>query len=214
MLLSRLPLICAVLLVAMLAGSIYWQTASILRPDKLINTSLAQTKETSTHIKNSAKETHNIAKFKLFGDANLKTSTVVTIEKKLPKTKLKLTLTGVLVSPSVDGAGALIMGPDKQTQHYKINDELPGGATLKQVFPDRVIVNRSGRLENLYFAETKSLGIERFTPYEEPETQQQTTQTLQNPAQARNNGNLSSSRSQNIKKRLSKLKKRLLKNKQ
>jgi|GEM_PF-1495393 len=209
MLLSRLPLICAVLLAVILTGSIYWQTAPILKPETL-NTTLTQTKNTSTLTKNNAKAIHNIARFKLFGDANLKTAKATIVEKNLPKTKLKLILTGVLVSPSNEGAGALILGPDKQTQHYKINDELPGGATLKQVFPDRVIVNRSGRLENLYFVETKSLGIERFTPDEEPEA----IRPQQSSAQARNDGNLSNARSQSIKSRLSKLKKRLLKNKQ
>jgi len=209
MLLSRLPSICALLLAVILIGSFYLQTASILKPETL-DAALTQTKNTSTPIKNNSKAMHDIAKFKLFGNASLKSTKVVTVEKNLPKTKLKLTLTGVIVSASNEGAGALIFGPDKQTQHYKINDELPGGATLKQVFPDRVIVNRSGRLENLYFVDNKLLGIERFSPYEEPEA----IPPQQSSAQARNDGSLSNARSQSIKNRLSKLKKRLLKNKQ
>lgn len=213
MLVTRLPLLCASLLVALLAGSFYWQTWSILKPETP-NTTLTQTKDTSAHIKNNAKVIHNIAKFKLFGETSLKTSETARLEKNLPKTKLKLTLTGVLVSPSETGAGALILGPDKQTRPYKINDELPGGATLKQVFSDRVILNRSGRLENLYFVESKSLGIQRFSPDEALEAQQQASDATQNTEPTSNADNLSNARSQSIKKRLSKLKKRLLKNKQ
>jgi len=210
MLLSRLPLISALALLAVLAGSIYWQTSSLIGSETY-PLNLPQAKETSTSIKTISKTTHNIAKFKLFGDSSLKTTEFVAVQENLPKTKLKLTLTGVLVSPTSERAGALILGPDKQTQHYKLNDKLPGGATLKQVFADRVIVNRSGRLENLYFIESTSLGIERFAPEEEVDTEQQTRQSSQGSV---NDKTLSSARSQSIKKRLSKLKKRLLKNKQ
>ena len=213
MLLSRLPLICAFVLLVVFAGSIYWQTAPILKTETSLP-NLAKIQDTSSPRNTDSRTNHNIATFKLFGDTSLKKSQVVIKQKDLPKTKLKLILTGVLVSPSGEGAGALILGPDKQTQHYKINDELPGGATLNQVFADRVIVNRSGRLENLYFLESTSLGIERHLPYEEPEAQQHATQTTQNPKPASNNSNLTSARSQSIKNRLSKLKKRLLKNKQ
>jgi len=195
------------------AGSIYWQTAPILETETRLP-NLTQIKDASIPRNANSRTDHNIAKFKLFGDTSLKKNLVVTEQKNLPKTKLKLILTGVLVSPSGEGAGALILGPDKQTQHYKINDELPGGATLNQVFSDRVIVNRSGRLENLYFLESTSLGIERQLPYEEPEAQQPVTQTTQSPKRASNNNNLTNARSQSIKNRLSKLKKRLLKNKQ
>jgi len=200
-------------LFAILAGSIYWQTASLLKPETL-HSSLIQAKDASTPTQTNIKKTHDISKFKLFGDSSLKTTEAIIVKENLPKTKLKLTLTGVLVSPTNTGAGALILGPDKQTQHYKINDELPGGATLKQVFADRVILNRSGRLENLYFVESTSLGIERFVEQDEVDTQQQARQKSRNATQNTKGNNMTSARSQSIKNRLSKLKKRLIKNKQ
>ncbi|MFT5716102.1 MAG: general secretion pathway protein C [Oleiphilaceae bacterium] len=209
MLLSRLPLFSASVLLAAIVSSIYWQMSSILLPE-LPYSNINQTADNSSPIKTNTKKTHDIAKFKLFGDTNVIATKTVIAQEKLPKTKLKLTLTGVLVSPTDDEAGALILGPDKQTLHYRINDELPGGATLKQVFSDRVILNRSGRLENLYFVEQKSLGIERFVPYEEPEVKQ----PRQSTTKINSNRGQNSARSQSIKNRLSKLKKRIIKNKQ
>ncbi|MFT7186585.1 MAG: general secretion pathway protein C [Pseudohongiellaceae bacterium] len=213
MLLSRLPLMCALVLLAVLAGSIYWQTSSFLKPD-MSDASLKMSKHISSPINNNLKQTHNIARFKLFGDAKLTSAKIVTANENLPKTNLKLTLTGVLVSPTQKGAGALILGPDRQTQHYRVNDELPGGATLQQVFSDRVIVNRAGRLENLYFVEKKSLGIEHFTVNNNPQTPQQSMQVRGGDISTSHNTERSSARSQSIRNRLSKLKKRIIQNKQ
>jgi general secretion pathway protein C len=189
----------------------YWQTAPFftLESSKTIKNPIYNA--TST-IKPPETKAHNIAKFKLFGETNLNPTTPVVTQKNLPKTKLKLTLTGVLVSPLDKEAGALILGPDQQTQHYKIGDKLPGDATLKQVYSDRVIISRLNNLENLYFVEKKTSGIERISSNDETETQYSTNS--ENNINKRNNATkLSSARSKSIKDRLSKLKKRLIKKK-
>lgn len=209
MLLSRLPLISAVLLFALLVVSIYLQTFKLFEPEAM-PTNKPNTQTFISQTRPSKKKTHNIAKFNLFGNSALKPQKAVEVQKDLPKTKLKLTLTGVLVSPTNTGGGALIFGPDKETQHYKVNDELPGGATLQQVFADRVIVNRSGRLENLYFTENHNSGIVRYSPKQEPE-KQAASSTSQNKRYSKQARELSSARSQSIKNRLSKLKKRIIK---
>jgi len=211
MILSRLPILCALLLCIAVAGGIYWQVIPLFQTNNSTQT-IANT-GVNLPAKAAIKKDYNIASFKLFGDADLKQAPITTEQKKLPKTRLKLTLTGVLVNPSSQSAGALIVGPDKQTQHYKINDKLPGGATLKQVFPDRVVVNRNGRLENLYFTEIASTGIERVSTYEEPEDTVKPVQPHPQATQNNRANGLSSARNQSIKDRLSKLKKRLLKNK-
>jgi general secretion pathway protein C len=208
MLLSRLPLISALILFTAILGSIYWQTSSILAPEPTFS-NIKQTATDSLPIKINKAKAHDIAKFKLFGDTNVKVAQIIVAKENLPKTKLKLTLTGVLVSPIDEEAGALILGPDRQTLHYRINDELPGGAKLRQVFSDRVILDRSGSLENLYFAEQKSVGIERFVPDEEPELEQ----ARKSSANISSNREQNSARSQSIRNRLSKLKKRIIQNK-
>ena len=207
MLLSRLPLISALALCVLFACSIYWQTASFLQPSPRssnLNEMIKKPPARSTQ----TKITHDIAKFNLFGDTSQKPIKAIAIEKNLPKTKLRLTLTGVLVNQT--DASALILGPNNQTEYYRINDELPGGATLKQVYPDRVIVNRSGRLENLYFVESKPLDIQRFAP---DDTNSLTPQE-QGTAPPPQSKEITNARSQSIKSRLSKLKKRLLKKQQ
>ena len=212
MILTRLPTICTLLLCIVIAGGAYWQIFPLFQPQGTANTlpSIQQIASTQAPVK----KTHNIANFKLFGDTNLKQTPIAEVQKALPKTKLKLTLTGVVVSHKTQGAGALILGPDRETKYYKINDALPGGASLKQVFADRVVVNRSGRLENLYFVETKTSGIERLVTYEEPEeTTQAPTRPTPNITQNNGGNGLSQARSKSIKDRLRKLKTRLMKNK-
>ncbi len=124
---------------------------------------------------------------------------------------MRLKLTGVLAGKDNLQAGALIEGPDRQTRSYRIDEEVPGGATLKQVFPDRVVLERSGRLENLVFEETRSIGIETQTSVEE-ETVSYTPQPSHS-AQA-NLENFNKQQTQQIKDRLSKLRNRLQNNSQ
>lgn len=67
----------------------------------------------------------------------------------LPETQLNLTLSGVVAAGSVTGGGAIIAAPGGVEAFYTINAQLPGGATLKEVYPDRVVLERNGRLETL-----------------------------------------------------------------
>ena len=209
MILTRLPIICALLLCIAITGGAYWQIFPLFQSLSISKVQPNIQKITSTQT--PANKTHNIANFKLFGDASLEQVPIIEAQKNLPKTKLKLTLTGVVVSPKTQGAGAWILGPDNETKYYKINDELPGGANLKQVFADRVVVNRSGRLENLYFVETKTSGIERLVTYED--TEEKTPTPTPNIKPSNIGKGLSQARSQSIKDRLRKLKTRLMKNK-
>lgn len=75
----------------------------------------------------------------------------------LPETNLRLVLRGVSASAFESDArsdgGALIEGPDRKTNYYLIGSELPGSASLKAVYPDRIVIARQGSLEKLYFPE-------------------------------------------------------------
>lgn len=69
----------------------------------------------------------------------------------LPETNLKLVLRGVM-SASGDFPGSALVEDNKgQTEAYLVGDELPGNATLRTVRHDRVVIERSGALENLFF---------------------------------------------------------------
>lgn len=92
--------------------------------------------------------------YALFGEFNAAPIQVEQVEN-LPETKLRLTLTGVSASKDKSQARALIEGPDRSTESYRIDDTLPGNATLHSVFADRIVLSRGGKLETLYFPESK-----------------------------------------------------------
>ncbi len=215
MLAARLPTITAMCLCALIAGSIYWQLSpyihnllieqGLMEPIK--NTQPNSKVSQENKRKEEAKErNYNIPSFKLFGDAQapVKKETVET--EKLPETSLKLTLTGVLAGKDNLQASALIEGPDRQTRSYRVDEEVPGGATLKQVYPDRVVLERSGRLENLIFVETRPIGIQTQIPNIEapvvytPEPSHSAQSNLQD---------FNRQQTQQIKDRLSRLRSRL-----
>jgi len=65
-----------------------------------------------------------------------------------PETRLKLELRGV-ISTDAEGGSAIIADDRRNEQYYSVGDELPGNASLHEVHPDRVILERSGRYETL-----------------------------------------------------------------
>ncbi|MRI34632.1 hypothetical protein EOPP23_16740 [Endozoicomonas sp. OPT23] len=72
----------------------------------------------------------------------------------IPKTRLNLTLRGALgeLGSRTDEASAIIQS-SSQDKLYGIGDTLPGGATLKEIHSDHVVLNRGGQLETLSFPE-------------------------------------------------------------
>ena len=85
-----------------------------------------------------------IASWHLFGKAD-KTSKVVPTN--APETTLRLTLKGVFAS--ADAPSAIIAAANGQEREYSPGDSLPGGAKLREIFADRVILERQGRFETL-----------------------------------------------------------------
>jgi general secretion pathway protein C len=217
MLVSRLPLITAICLCALISGVIYWQLFPYINAylngiDLYSNTT--QTTQTTDSLNQQRSEDkqrdYNISSFKLFGDALAPTKVAIVETEKLPETTLKLRLTGVLAGKNNLQAGALIEGPDRQTRSYRIEEEVPGGAILKQVFPDRVVLERSGRLENLIFEETRSIGIETQVQAEREETADYTAEPSHSGQSSLESFN--QQQTQQIKDRLSKLRSRLQSN--
>lgn len=216
MLATRLPLITAICLCALICGAIYWQLSPYLSSylngiDSTLNSS--QMKQNISSLNKQRNEdtlrNYNISSFKLFGDALAPVKAAVVQTEKLPETSLKLKLTGVLAGKNNLQAGALIEGPDRQTRSYRIDEALPGGATLKQVFPDRVVLERSGQLENLIFEETRPIGIETQVQ----DTEESATYIPESIHSGQPNlENFNKQQTQQIKDRLSRLRSRLQSN--
>jgi len=76
----------------------------------------------------------------------------------IPETNLKLILKGAFSHSSPEQASALIAtDKSKRAELYFIDAELPGNATLKEVHPNYVVLNRAGRLEKLLFFRSQGL---------------------------------------------------------
>ncbi len=81
-----------------------------------------------------------------------------------PDTRLNLKLRGVYAIGN-DGKGvALIASGSKPEKLIRIGEKLPGNIELEAVYPDRVIISRSGKSETLRLPASQSTGITRSAP--------------------------------------------------
>ncbi len=67
----------------------------------------------------------------------------------IPETQLKLVLRGVMASQDAHTATAIVADPSGHEDYYTVGKELPGGATLKEVHAQYIVLSRGGRLETL-----------------------------------------------------------------
>ncbi|HLT12831.1 MAG TPA: type II secretion system protein N [Marinobacter sp.] len=95
----------------------------------------------------------NLASLSMFGSAAAAGEAADTNTENLPETNLRLSLRGVLAAEGEFPGSALIEDDKGKTEAYLVGNELPGNAKLRTVFPNRVIIERTGKLENLYFPE-------------------------------------------------------------
>lgn len=75
-----------------------------------------------------------------------------------PETRLRLELLGVFQTGDSASAGAIIAEKNGEGQLYRPGEVLPGNATLEEVYGDRVILRRQGRLETLKLKEPELAG--------------------------------------------------------
>lgn len=67
----------------------------------------------------------------------------------VPLTELALVLRGTVAARTDGEALAIIADGDGRERTFRVGDELPGGATLERVLPDRVLIGLRGRTESL-----------------------------------------------------------------
>lgn len=80
-----------------------------------------------------------------------------------PETRLRLELLGVFQTADPDKATAIIAEKGKDGELYHVGDSIPGNAKLEEVYPDRVILRRAGRLETLRWSETALGGVNQVS---------------------------------------------------
>lgn len=200
-----LPLLVGLILLLTLSALFYWQLQAIWAPTTLEGTRHTQRVDSP---EKAPEKRYDIAKFSLFGKAGLNPAAKPVEEKELPKTNLKLTLTGVSAGSGDRAASALVEGPDRKTELYKVGDSLPGNAKLHTIYADRIVIDRSGRLENLYFPKVSSGGA-RYLAAITPQTDEDTAEIQPMPAPSTSNPGLSEGRKQSIKDRLNAIRSRI-----
>ncbi|NLO78729.1 MAG: type II secretion system protein GspC [Xanthomonadaceae bacterium] len=78
-----------------------------------------------------------------------------------PETQLNLTLRGIVYSPQPELARAIIATSGRADEIYRPGAQLPGGARIEQIYPDRVILLRNGRYEALRLPEESQAAPQR-----------------------------------------------------
>ena len=97
-----------------------------------------------------------IANARLFGEVAVDAAPVMATE--APDTRLNLRLRGTIAASDQNLAHAIIAESNGRDRVFFIDDTLPGGASLHEVYPDRVILRRGGVLETLRLPK-KSLAL-------------------------------------------------------
>ncbi|HEX5679063.1 MAG TPA: type II secretion system protein GspC [Alcanivorax sp.] len=95
-----------------------------------------------------------------------------------PDTRLSLELLGLFQTRDRGRSSAIIAEKGKDAELFHIGDAIPGNAELEEIYADRVILRRQGRLETLRLNEIKGLagGVAQVTE-PAPETQAPSPQT-------------------------------------
>ena len=103
----------------------------------------------TTTVRNPVIKTRDIAKWHLFGVKEVITEPVVPRVTEIPETKLKLILRGIFASDDPTKGGAIIADPRKDENFYTVGAQVPGNATIKEIYPDRVVLMRNNQFETL-----------------------------------------------------------------
>lgn len=152
---KRLPMLIAALLILAMLGSLGWQGYRFIQERQ--HQGEPRRVATTQHRQTAAQPRVDLTTLTLFGTTNATTQQTLETAQ-LPKTNLRLVLRGVMASTDKGPASALVEGPDQKTQTYNLGDTLPGNAKLHAVYAHRVVIEREGRLENLYFPKTDETG--------------------------------------------------------
>lgn len=170
---SQVTKLVNILLVVWLA----WQLAALswtLFPDESGDATVeipAVRPSTPVKRQETGLDEQQIASWHVFGEAS-QAKPVVKKETPVnaPETRLKLKLSGVFASDEPEHARAIVGDPKGKQESYAVGDPLPGGATLSEIYPDRIILERSGRFETLRLpkektkSESRTVSHRRSTP--------------------------------------------------
>ncbi len=112
--------------------------------------------------KSATKSYRSIADAHLFG--NFRQTKTQTTQTEVPETRLNLVLKGVLASTPMDYSNAIIaLGKNGKEDTYAIGSKV-SSATVKEIYADRVILERGGKLETLRMPKDKNSNFIKSSP--------------------------------------------------
>jgi general secretion pathway protein C len=159
-----------VLLIAHQIAELTWlavPSSTLNRPPPVVSPPM------QTGAQQPSRDLSAIADAHLFGVPNVETPapapTPAVVD--APDTTLSVTLTGLVASEDPDAGQAIISSGRSQEKRYTVGQPIEGGggATVHAVYADRVILNRSGRLETLRLPkETSASAATRTGPMQAP----------------------------------------------
>ena len=160
--LSKLPLAANILMVVVIASTLATLTWRLLPMPDLAEVPASMIKsvpkENSPASSGRPTAARNLGSLHLFGEARDEQPEPVAqeIPEEAPDTSLALTLRGVIAGVG-DGSWAIISDRSGNEETYGIDSPLPGGATLKEIYPDRVILLHNNRFETLRLPEDRGV---------------------------------------------------------
>lgn len=171
--LERLRMVIVLLFIAMAAkpaAELTWKLFSFGDSKKSLSTT------SQSPLSNQEKKFQQIGKtivkgvaisasdFHLFGQAGRVTVAPVAGLRDVPKTSLNLLLKGVIAAASMDRALAVInqKGGKDEDGIYGVGDNVLGMAEIREIYADRVIFLRGGKLETLMLEDAEDTTAVRF----------------------------------------------------
>jgi general secretion pathway protein C len=149
---SRLPAIVTVLLIVLLAHGLAKLTWNLVPLPEVEQAAVSEQRQKprAARVVREQPLANKISNFNLFGKHEPKKVVVEPVKPAVvPETKLNLKLRGVFASKDKNAARAIIADSRGDEDSYRIGAALPGGATLSEIHPDRVILEHNGRFETL-----------------------------------------------------------------
>jgi general secretion pathway protein C len=151
---NKLAVYLAVAGILLVVGREYFLLTRLLNDDITLASSIIPP---LVSIAQPAIETRPMAQFiaerNLFGTpVNIQDQIVMPVE--LPETNLQLVLQGVVASTITGQSQAMIQGPDGAIANYVPGEAVPGDAVVNSIYKDRVILERRGQMETLFFTDS------------------------------------------------------------
>ncbi|MBS3804181.1 MAG: hypothetical protein KGY54_06495 [Oleiphilaceae bacterium] len=207
--LTRLPLLAIAVLTLAMLSSLGWQGYEIWQTERLNTAVSGNSPSDNAGPDLTPAPDITLAGINLFGDHDKQSTPIAESTENLPDTNLRLFLRGVMAADGDHPASALVEDSKNRTEAYVVGDQLPGDASLHSVHRQRIIIERGGKLENLYFPELKDSGGLQVADNSESARQAVSSPSRSIRPESSQSAQPSQARQEEIRERLQQLRDRL-----